>query len=163
MGIQERQNLPSITQKRLCTALLVLILAFIWGNSLLPAELSASISGALAKLLGLASSNGGAGGGDGLLRKLAHLTEFMALGGCLVWRFSLKPRTLNKTIAPAAACGILAACADEAIQCFVPGRGPGLRDVGIDSLGVLLGICLLIAGKHICKLINTKHLEENKT
>jgi VanZ family protein len=39
--------------------------------------------------------------------------------------------------------GVLVACADEAIQGFVPGRGPGLRDVGIDVLGVTLGIVII--------------------
>jgi VanZ family protein len=35
------------------------------------------------------------------------------------------------------------ACIDETIQMFVPGRGPGLLDVGIDSCGVLMGMLLL--------------------
>ena len=42
--------------------------------------------------------------------------------------------------------GAAAACIDETIQVFVPGRGPGLRDVAIDCLGVLLGIVLLHLG-----------------
>ena len=47
--------------------------------------------------------------------------------------------------------GIAAACIDETIQVFVPGRGPGLRDVAIDCLGVLLGIVLLHLGHRYLK------------
>ena len=39
--------------------------------------------------------------------------------------------------------GVAVAALDETIQLFIPGRGPQIRDVGIDSLGVLLGIALV--------------------
>ena len=39
--------------------------------------------------------------------------------------------------------GVAAASIDETIQLFVPGRGPHIRDVGIDSFGVLMGIAIL--------------------
>lgn len=137
---------------RLCTALLVLILIFIWGNSLLPGNASQAISNWVQNLLmdpRLDSS--GNPEGNGILRKIAHFTEFTALGMTLAWLFGMlqkgkiKPFTL----------GVLAACIDETIQAFVPERAPGLRDVCIDSCGVLTGIVLLYLGHTYLKRKST--------
>ena len=53
---------------------------------------------------------------------------------------------LQKKIYLPAVCGFLAACVDETIQLFVPGRGPRVTDVLLDSVGVTCGILLLVAG-----------------
>ena len=121
---------------RLCAVLLVLILAFIWGNSLMPGVISQSISNFVQDLLMDSQLDiNGNPQGNGILRKFAHFTEFAALGMVLGWLFGM----LGKgTLAPFL-CGGLAACVDETIQVFVPGRGPSVRDVCIDSCGVLLG------------------------
>ena len=126
----------------LCTALIGLCLCFIWGNSLLPGEVSAAISDwvgdTLEQLLHIHRTSPG----RGLLRKLAHFGEFAALGMLLTWRMGMqkKPFWLAQLL------GSLAACVDETIQCFVPGRGPGLRDVCIDSSGVLTGMIVMYFG-----------------
>jgi len=133
------------TDKRmkLCTALLILNLAFIWGNSLLPGEVSGAFSDWVKRVLEALLPGGAAGpAGGGLLRKAAHFTEFTALGMCLGWLFGM----LRKRAAWPLVCGVLAACADETIQRFVPGRGPSIRDVGIDSCGVAVGMGLLYLG-----------------
>ncbi len=128
---------------RLCAALLICKLIFIWGNSLLPGEVSGALSdwakGVLEMLFAQEPSRPSSGG---LLRKIAHFTEFTALGMLLLWLFSM----LGKHWVFALASGVTAACMDEAIQVFVPNRGPALRDVGIDALGVLTGIALLSLG-----------------
>ena len=31
---------------------------------------------------------------------------------------------------------------DETIPCFVPDRGPGIKDVGIDTAGVAFGVMI---------------------
>lgn len=128
---------------RLCTVLLVCNLLFIWGNSLLPAEVSSMISGTLRQMLSfmLPSGGGALGGGDGVLRKIAHFVEFACLGMLLMWLAGM----LRKPGAPALLGGFGAACVDELIQVFVPGRGPGIWDVLLDTAGVLTGICLLLA------------------
>lgn len=127
---------------RLCCVLLVCCLAFIWGNSLLPGEISGAISDwvkeFLARLLGGKPPHGG----GGLLRKIAHFTEFTALGLCLGWLFGMLRRGKVQPFL----WGVAAACVDETIQCFVPDRGPGIKDVLIDSGGVLTGIILLYIG-----------------
>lgn len=128
---------------RLCIALLCMILAFIWGNSLMSAEASQAFSDWVKGLLSfLLTGEGSASGGSGLLRKLAHFTEFAALGMCLCWLLSM----LNRNRWTGLIWGGLAACVDETIQCFIPDRGPGLKDVGIDTLGVFAGIALLSLG-----------------
>lgn len=128
---------------RICAVWLVLNLCFIWGNSLLPGEISGAFSGWVKSLLEAVMPGDGMGAsGDGPLRKMAHFMEFASLGMCLFWLFSMlkKPRAL------AVIAGALAACADETIQMFVPDRGPSLKDVGIDTCGVITGMILLQIG-----------------
>ena len=128
---------------RICTALLVCNLIFIWGNSLLPGDLSGALSDWVKAILeSLFAQGPDAGTSGGLLRKLAHFTEFTALGMLLCWRFGM----LGKGWKPALILGIAAACMDETIQMFVPDRGPGIRDVCIDAMGVATGIALLLLG-----------------
>lgn len=131
---------------RLCTVLIGLNLAFIWGNSLLPAELSSALSKAVGSVVRLflpGSVDVVTGTGQGILRKLAHGTEFFTLGILLSRLFRLvRHRKWEHWVLPLL-CGIGAACVDETIQMFVPGRGPAVRDVCIDSTGVLLGVCLM--------------------
>lgn len=133
---------------RLCIALLVMNLAFIWGNSLLPGELSAAFSDWIREILTKLLPNLEVGRkGTGLLRKIAHFTEFCTLGMCLGWLAGMLARPQGWALAG----GVLAACIDETIQVFVPDRGPSLFDVGIDSCGVLTGIALLQIGYSIVK------------
>jgi len=129
---------------RLCTTLLVCNLIFIWGNSLLPAEISQALSDWVKEvLLGLVSGGSSSGsGGSGVLRKIAHFTEFSALGFLLSWRFGM----LDKGMFPPFVCGAAVACIDETIQMFVPDRGPGILDVLLDCSGVLTGMLLLHLG-----------------
>lgn len=134
---------------RLCNTLLVMLLVFIWGNSLLPGEISQTFSDWVKALLSAVFSGGGSGGGQGsgLLRKAAHFTEFTALGCLLCWRAGM----LKKRSFVPALWGVAAACIDEGIQIFSPGRAPRVTDVLLDSCGVLTGLLLLICGYNIVK------------
>ena len=123
-------------RKKLAGALIALNLAFIWGNSLLPGEISAALSNWLGGLLGLDGSD--PAGGTGLLRKLAHFSEFACLGFLLCWLAYLKGERGFHIFALALLGGLLAACIDESIQMLTPERGPGLVDVWIDTSGAAL-------------------------
>lgn len=139
---------------RLCICLLVANLAFIWGNSLLSAEASKALSDWLHGILsGVFSPGGGTagGGGSGLLRKIAHFAEFCCLGLCLGWLFGMLKRKSWRAFL----WGTAAACADEGLQFLAPDRGPGLRDVCIDALGVAAGILLILFGHHMIKKKST--------
>ena len=129
---------------RICIALLILNILFIWGNSLLPGSVSGAFSKFVRDVLATFFPGGGEDpqAGHGLLRKMAHFTEFACLGGLLCWFFHM----LKKPVWTAFLCGVLVASADETIQVFVPNRGPSIRDVGIDSAGVILGMILLLVG-----------------
>ncbi len=84
---------------------------------------------------------------DGVVRKAAHFTEYAVLAMFLYGTLRMlksKMPFLNRK------CGVVAfilcflfAVQDEWHQMFVPGRGPGVRDVFIDSCGAVSGIMLL--------------------
>ena len=149
------------TEKRLriCICLLVCNLIFIWGNSLLPGELSQAFSDWVKALIArLLPGSVSADSGGGLLRKIAHFTEFTALGAVLAWLFGM----LRKKRRWPFLWGVAAACVDETIQVFVPHRGPGLKDVAIDSCGVLTGLILLHIGHTYLKKRSTQQILEDK-
>ena len=142
---------------RLCIALLVLILGFIWGNSLLPGEVSGAFSNWVQQLLTRIFGAGEPREGSGLLRKIAHFSEFAALGACLLWLMAMLGKKAKWALLP----GFAAACVDETIQCFVPDRGPSPVDVGIDTCGVMVGIMVLHFGYLFMKRKqNQQYMEE---
>ncbi len=135
---------------KICWLLIAVNLAFIWGNSLLPAEISRAFSDWVKGLLRWGLTGGGSGGGgSGLLRKIAHFTEFATLGLCLGWLCGMLGKTKWLALLAGAASGGL----DELIQCFVPRRGPGILDVCIDTAGAAAGIALLLFGHHLIQKI----------
>ncbi len=145
---------------RLCTALLIVNVLFIWGNSLLPGSVSGAISHFVRDILAFIFPGGSSDpdSGHGLIRKLAHFTEFACLGALFAWLFGM----LRKPFLVAFPCGFLVACIDETIQCFVPNRGPAFKDVLIDTSGALLGIGLLFLGYTIRKKLAKQSLEDTK-
>ncbi len=129
----------------LCAALLAGNLLLIWGNSLLPGEVSGDISGGLLAwltgLLGPARE-----WAELALRKLGHITEFACLGAVLTWLFRLLEQKGFHRFTMPLLCGMAAACVDETIQVFVPDRGPSVVDVWIDTFGLCVGIFLCGVG-----------------
>ena len=127
---------------RLCIALIIANVAFIWGNSMLPAETSAALSSAVKKLLLLLLPTGDGPDvqGTGLLRKIAHVLEFTSLGILWCWYLLMGKRKPALAYLP----GVCTACIDETIQCFVPGRGPRVTDIMIDLGGFSLGLGIIL-------------------
>jgi VanZ family protein len=78
------------------------------------------------------SLSSGLGVWDTVLRKAAHVTEYAILGLLLY-------RAIERE-APALAAGIAYAATDELHQHFVAGRHASAVDVGIDAVGVALGM-----------------------
>lgn len=113
-----------------------------WIYNLFPQE--EGISGSVVTLMG-----------EGLLedinhyiRKLGHLTEFAMLGAALMLHINyiyqyIRKINYKKNVAVTMLVVVLYAISDEVHQIFVPGRGPGIKDVVIDSIGGVLG-CLLM-------------------
>ncbi len=124
--------------------LLVLTLAFIWGNSLLPRTESQEISrGLLAELcaalehvgLHLDPQN------DHWLRKLAHFGEFGLLGAELCTLLFLNRRARPQGFVNCAFAGLAVAVTDEALQ-LISNRGSQVQDVLLDFAGFLAGFLL---------------------
>lgn len=131
---------------RRCITWLILNLTFIWGNSLLPGGVSGALSNAVSDVIAFLVpdiANVAGQEGRGLLRKLTHFGEFALLGMCLRWLFGMLMKKPAQFILFPWLSGTAAAFADEGIQSFVPDRGPSLKDVGIDTLGLTLGIAIL--------------------
>jgi len=72
-----------------------------------------------------------------IIRKLAHITEFMILGILTINCF--KDYKFNNLLLLSVIFGIFYACTDEFHQIFVSGRSGSIKDVCIDSFGVLMG------------------------
>lgn len=74
------------------------------------------------------------------VRKVAHMTEYFLLAVAVsfpLYVYGLRGFPLM-LVAGVICVGF--ACGDEYHQSFVDGRGPSVRDVGIDSIGVFAGI-----------------------
>lgn len=145
-------------RRLLCCLLLCANLIFIWGNSLLPAQASQTLSQWIADLLRgiLPFRDSGTPAEDGWLRKAAHFCEFCSLGVLLTWLTAMHIKRPAPALLLAAGLGMLAACIDELLQHFSAGRNPSGWDVLLDTAGVAVGICLMQAGKTLIKRIKSK-------
>lgn len=86
-----------------------------------------------------------------IIRKMAHFSIYTVVGllsMALVSTYNIKEK--NRLIITLTT-GIIYASSDEIHQSFVPGRSPMITDIVIDTMGVILGILLIILGKKIIK------------
>lgn len=78
-----------------------------------------------------------------IIRKLAHFTLY-TIGGLLITIMFLQFKAnIKQTKTMSFLLGTMYAVTDEIHQLFVPGRSGELRDVAIDSSGVLLGVVIV--------------------
>lgn len=87
-----------------------------------------------------------------VVRKSAHYFLYMIGGVILSVFFYALLQDNKKYIFCSTIFGILYAFSDELHQMFVPGRTSSLKDVGIDSLGILTGVVLFMIFIKIVKL-----------
>lgn len=79
------------------------------------------------------------------VRKAAHMTEYCALAIAISFPlYVYKVRGIWLVLLAGMVCVGFAGL-DEYHQSFVGGRGPSVKDVGIDSIGALIGIILVQA------------------
>lgn len=74
------------------------------------------------------------------VRKLAHMTEYFILAVTVSLPFYVYGLRGFLLLLVAGLICVGFACGDEYHQSFVDGRGPSIKDVGIDSIGVFFGI-----------------------
>ena len=130
-------------KKYLLTVLSLFIICFIWHNSMADAPHSSRESIYVLHLiqhyLYMLPDVGHLT--NGVLRKLAHLTEYAWLGIALYSAFRVF------RISHGGKCTLvisfLVASVDECIQLFSPGRSAEFKDVLIDTTGAGLGILLV--------------------
>lgn len=92
------------------------------------------------------------------IRKLAHYSLY-TVGGILIYLlFKTFKIYRRKQVLYSLVFGILYACSDEIHQIFVPHRSAMVRDVVIDSLGVLTGIIILV----VLNRFKNKYFYSNK-
>lgn len=84
-----------------------------------------------------------------IVRKLAHFTEFTALGMLLSIDTALFLKKMKQYIWVPFFVGVLVALVDETIQLFPVGRSSSVKDVWLDFSGVIFGTILLLVLKQI--------------
>ncbi len=88
-----------------------------------------------------------------IIRKLAHFSIYTVVGLLLMGLLTTYKIKDKWRILLSLLIGIIYAVSDEFHQSFSPGRTPSIKDVGIDTLGVIVGILLLILIRAIYKKI----------
>lgn len=150
--------------KKSWKVLWVLVLCFIWGNSMIPVsqseDLSIVVMDKANDIVGQGGSSSGSSGESGgfqfslpSIRKLAHVLEFAAFSALTYVNMipQKKQEYLNVFFV-----GFLVAFLDETIQLFPEGRGSYVIDVWIDVVGVVLGILFMVLVRRIYEKLGGK-------
>ena len=135
-------------RRKLLLAAIIITLAFIWGHSLVPMDLSAQESSWITEhiiapvfaLFGVDEVS------THLVRKLAHVSEFFILA-LLVCTY------LRGSVIKGFYVCFTAAFLDESVQ-LLSGRGSLISDVWVDLIGVVIGI---VMGKVFTIISGMKH------
>lgn len=91
-----------------------------------------------------------------IVRKCAHFFIYTLLGIWLISFFNTFDITTKRKVLICLALGILYASSDEFHQKFVSGRSAEIRDICIDSCGILFGNLIVILFGKISKSIRRK-------
>ena len=150
----------SIIRLQLHIILTILVMILIFVQSTLPGDVSAVVSNETVQPI-VQLMNGDLFTIDRVVRKLAHVAEYLVLGLCLMVNIlDLRKsregqRPQGRRWSMIAGCGIawtvgaIYAMTDEFHQTLVPGRSGEVLDVCIDAAGVLCGVVVMsiIAGR----------------
>ena len=137
--------------KYLFIILTVFVIGFIWWNSSQNGEESSGISqGVLYEIMQIFARIGiSTDITEHIIRKLAHFTEFTALGILLSIDTVLFLKNMKQYVWIPLFIGLLVALIDETIQLFPIGRSSSVKDVWLDFSGVIFGTILLLVLKQI--------------
>lgn len=146
--------------KILTTVISILIITFIFCQSLLPGKVSGEESGRIVAFLNNITSLLGLGDlfTQSFVRTCAHFTEFAVLGMSLCSMYHFYFATLRKNIILTMISFTLIAVSDECIQLFSADRAFQISDICIDICGSLCG-CLFIV--LIIRLNRKSHKTKN--
>ena len=96
---------------------------------------------------------------ESVIRKIAHFSIYTLVGFLLMSLMSTYKMKEIDQIGTSLIIGVIYASTDEIHQAFIPGRGPQITDVMLDSLGVLTGIFIAILLLEIFRKINNNRLK----
>ena len=113
-------------------AALALYVLFVYGHSLVPAELSSRESGAVLQMIAT----------EHMVRKTAHFLEYMGMGVLLCRNVQVMARQRRILLRSVIAAAIWLPFVDETIQLFVRGRSGQISDVWLDLAGMWTGLGL---------------------
>ena len=98
-----------------------------------------------------------AGKTEKIIRKVAHFSIYTVVGLLLMGLLSTYKIKENWRMILSILLGMIYAASDEIHQSFIPGRSPKITDVCIDTLGVILGILLILLAIKIYNRILQKY------
>lgn len=144
----------------LCT---IVTVAYIFFNSSQTADVSAVRSGRIVELANAVFAKLGFGAvfTEHLVRKLAHLLEYMLLGFFLMLTLRVYTQRILSFLAWPLFGGLLIPVLDETLQAFRAGRSSELRDVLIDFSGVMIGLCAALLVLLVVRMVTV--LAKSKT
>ena len=140
-------------RRKILTVLIVLLLAFIWGNSMLPPGPSEKLSRHVTDTVNTevhtsAPSAPARRFTNTQIRKAAHFLEYAALGLLTLWWMLAGSLRLGKTWPQLVLFGLGTGFLDETIQIF-SGRTDSITDVWLDLAGFTTGALLTL----LCSLL----------
>lgn len=127
------------------TVLFVLWLCFVWGHSLVPADVSTEESSRFLFLIRPffeLFNNHDEQLMTFAIRKMAHFSEYVVLMALALQSVQSWDLKRPKFVWVIMAIWIGVPAVDETIQGFVPGRDPRVMDVMIDMAGGMLGMAI---------------------
>ncbi len=122
----------------------IFVMVFIFVQSALPGKVSGAESNLIVRWI-VSWMNADAETLSFAVRKIAHFTEYMILGGCLMLdvRDLAEKKSGANLLFIAWIIGALYAATDEFHQRFVSQRSGEFRDVCIDASGVAAGVLIM--------------------
>ncbi|MEG2174736.1 MAG: VanZ family protein [Oscillospiraceae bacterium] len=133
---------------KLCILATVTTLLIIWGNSMMPSRISNATSDHITEAIGgtiisapAAEVSGIVWLNTSLVRKLAHVTEFLTLGVTSSLLSVFLKKQFSQQLPNLLLLGLSAGVIDETIQLFND-RTSMIQDVWIDLAGFAVGILL---------------------
>lgn len=92
-----------------------------------------------------------------IIRKLAHFSIYMLVGILIMSFVSTYKLLLWKKFSISIIVGLIYAISDEYHQSFVPGRSAEIRDIVIDTVGVIVGIIFVLVLISVYKALGEKY------
>ena len=134
-------------KKNIYLSLMILCVIFIYGNSLLSADISSAQSGFVLKFVQKILEAIGLPPAlitEYIIRKLAHFCEYALLGflastTAQLWYGRLRPRIFMILF-----WGLFIPVTDEFLQLFVDGRVASVQDIVLDFSGFIFGMMIRI-------------------